>query len=65
MRKPLERKNGRYTKRLDDLEDYAREVAKEVCKMYPDIDIIDLRFLFECQLGFEFARRISKEAIDK
>ena len=62
MRKPLEREFGRYTKSLDKLELIARDTVENVCKEYPDIDIIDLQFMFENSLRFMFAMKIVEES---
>ena len=62
MRKPLEREFGRYTKCLDKLELIARNTVENVCNEYPDIDIIDLEFIFEKSLKFQFARMMLEES---
>lgn len=62
MRKPLEREFGRYTKSLDKLELIARNTVENVCNEYPDIDIIDLEFIFEKSLKFQFARMMLEES---
>ena len=62
MRKPLERENGRYTKSLDKLEQIAKDTVENVSKEYPDIDIIDLQFMFENKLRFQFAMKIVEES---
>lgn len=62
MRKPLEREFGRYTKSLDKLEIIAKNTVENVCNEYPDIDIIDLEFIFENKLRFQFAMKIVKES---
>jgi hypothetical protein len=64
MRKPLERENGRYKKSLDKLELIAKDTVENVCKEYPDIDVIDLQFCFENVLRFEFAKKIVEESVD-
>lgn len=64
MRKPLERENGRYKKSLDKLELIAKDTVEHVCKEYPDIDVIDLQFIFENSLRFEFAKKIVEESVD-
>ena len=62
MRKPLEREFGRYKQCLDKLELIAKDTVENVCKEYPDIDIIDLEFVFEGLLRFQFARKILEES---
>ena len=62
MRKPLEIEFGRYTKSLDKLELIARNTVENVCNEYPDIDIIDLEFIFEKSLKFQFARMMLEES---
>ena len=61
MRKPLEREFGRYKKSLDKLELIAKNTVENVCQEYPDIDIIDLQFIFETSLRYQFAMRIAEE----
>lgn len=48
MRKPFERSiTGQYITELKDMDKIAANVAEELCKKYPDVDIIDIEFLFE------------------
>lgn len=48
MRKPFERSiTGQYLTELEDMNKIASKVAKELCEKYPDVDIIDIEFLFE------------------
>lgn len=61
MRKPLERENGRYKQYLNKLELIAKDTVENVCNEYPDIDIIDLQFLFENSLRFQFSKKILEE----
>ncbi len=62
MRKPLEREFGRYKQCLNKLELIAKNAVENVCNEYPDIDIIDLQFLFENSLRFQFSRKILEES---
>lgn len=62
MRKPLEREFGRYTQSLNKLELIAKDTVENVCNEYPDIDIIDLEFVFEGLLRFEFSRKMLEES---
>ena len=64
MRKPLERELGRYKKSLDKLELIAKDTVENVCKEYPGIDVIDLQFIFENSLRFEFAKKIIEESVE-
>lgn len=63
MRKPLERELGRYKYSLDKLEQIAKDTVENISKEYPDIDIIDLQFMFENKLRFEFAKKIIEESV--
>jgi hypothetical protein len=62
MRKPLEREFGRYKQRLDKLELIAKDTVESVSNEYPDIDIIDLEFVFEGLLRFQFSRKMLEES---
>lgn len=53
-RHPLPRVNGKYIG-LDGLDDYAEKVAHELVNMYPDIDTVDIQFLFEAKFGYHMA----------
>ena len=55
-RKPLERKNGKYTHDLDGLEQYADIIAGELADMFPETDLIDIEYLFVKKLGFAFVK---------
>lgn len=63
MRKPLEREKGRYVNNLDQLDDYAVEITKKICEMYPNIDVIDLRFCFETKLAYQFSLRLMESSL--
>lgn len=65
MRKPLERNFGRYDQRPNKLELIAKDTVENICNEYPDIDIIDLEFIFEGLLKYQFARKIVEESVDK
>ena len=53
MRKPFERtNNGKYVHELEGIEEYAFKVAEELCEMYPDVDIIDIEYIFAKKFGF-------------
>lgn len=40
---------------IPNLDNYAEEVAKELCKRYPDIDIWELDYLFCHKLSYSLA----------
>lgn len=59
-RKPLPRKNGKYSThdvkdKLNGIDEYAQNVAHELITMYPDVDIIDIEYIFTGKLGFRMA----------
>ena len=61
MRKPIERTNrGQYVEYPDRIEEFARNVAEELCKKYPDVDILDLEFIFEKQFSFGMSLEMLK-----
>lgn len=64
MRQPMQREKGRYIKRLD-VENIAVKVVEELCDLYPEVDIIDIRVQFMGELAFQFARRLAVETIEK
>ena len=56
-RKPLKRIEGRFEKSLDGIDQFAESVVRELAINYPDVDLIDLEFIFERQLAFQFSKR--------
>ncbi len=60
-RTPLKRENGRYVDCPKGIEEFAEEVVKNMSEKYPDIDLIDLEFIFSKQLSFQFSRKLLEE----
>ena len=60
-RRPLERKNGKYVHDLSGLEQYADIVAEELADMFPEVDLIDIEFLFRKKLGLAFIKQNNYE----
>lgn len=56
MRKPFERTiAGQYKTKLEGMDKFAENVAKELCEKYPDVDLIDIEFMFEKTFAFAMA----------
>ena len=66
MRKPIERtKYGQYAEELKGMNDFVKEVVKELCDKYPDADFFDLENMFESNFRFELVVRMMEEAAEK
>ena len=53
MRKPFERtNNGKYVHELEGINEYADKVARELCSMYPNVDVIDIDYIFMKNFSF-------------
>ena len=57
--------DGRLEKRPDDIDEFAKEVVKNLCNKYPDIDFFDLKYCFETSFNFEFTCRMAEESVEK
>ena len=65
MRKPLDRTSkGKYATVPESLDDYVERIANDYCNMFPDIDIIDLHYLFQSKFGFYMMRRLGRESAE-
>lgn len=61
MREPLKRTNkGQYETELIGMSQYAKEVAAELCKKYPNVDIIDIAYLFDRELHLAMSVELIK-----
>lgn len=61
MRKPFERTiAGQYKTKLKGIDKIAENVAKELCEKYPDVDIIDIEFMFEREFRFAMSMETVK-----
>ena len=58
VREPIPRINGKYEYRLEGIDEYAKEVAKELVNMYPKVDIIDIQYQFEANLKHHFSMEL-------
>ena len=66
MREPLKRTpQGKYVSYPDGIEKYSEIVADELCSMFPDVDIIDLDYIFHKQLSFRLMRNLAKESAER
>ena len=61
MRKPLERNNGKFKHDLDGLEQYTEIIVDELAAMFPDVDLIDIEYLFTRKLAHKFTMKLLKE----
>lgn len=59
-RKTIERVNGRFAKRLEGIDDFAKKVAKELCEKYPDVDFFDIKYSFDTAFNFAMSMEILK-----
>ena len=65
MRTPLKRTpKGRYATVPESIDAYVERIADDYCDMFPDIDIIDLHYLFQSKLGFYMMRRLGRESAE-
>lgn len=71
MRTPLERTSkGKYAtvpKSINgySIDVYVESIANDYCDMFPDIDIIDLHYLFQSKFGFYMMRRLGRESLEE
>ena len=55
MRKSAKRENGLYdSQQFDGIKEIADKVVEELCKKYPNIDILDIEIMFEKNLSASF-----------
>lgn len=66
-RKPIERIKGKYINapEVREIDDFALEVANELCDRFPNIDILDLENLFNRYFRFYLSRRLGIESIEE
>ena len=64
-RKPLSRNKGKYAHELEGMDEYAEKVAKELCAMYPNVDILDIDYIFAKSFGFAMSMAHLRENEEK
>ena len=60
-RQNIKRINNRFEKRIDGIDEFAKEIANNLLKKYPDIDFYDLMYLFEMQFRYEYSKAMLKD----
>ena len=63
-RQNVNRKNNMMEKRINGINEFAKETVSNLLKKYPDIDFYDLMFQFETQFRHEYSKAILKETLD-
>ncbi len=60
-RKIIARTNqGQYVNYPEDIGEFAKKVAEELCKKYPDVDLFDLQFIFNGEFQLAMAVELIK-----
>lgn len=54
-RQNIKRINNRFEKRIDGIDEFAKEIANNLLKKYPDIDFYDLMYLFEISFRYQYS----------
>lgn len=54
-RQNIKRINNRFEKRVDGIDEFAKETASNLLKKYPDIDFYDLMYLFEISFRYQYS----------
>lgn len=54
-RRNIKRINNRFEKRVDGIDEFAKETANNLLEKYPDIDFYDLMYLFEISFRYQYS----------
>lgn len=61
MRKPAPREHGKLKLDRSIMDEIAKETVTKLCESYPDIDIVDLEYLFAGKFEFYMSYELLKE----
>lgn len=62
MRSTIPRtEKGQFKSHPEGLDNFAKDVAHELCKKYPEVDLFDLEFIFNRQFAFAMSMELLKE----